>query len=306
MANIQSRRVSSAAVVRAALAAVQWRLLLLWTLLLWLPTAVVGLPLWSKLGELLNHSVHAQAWAEHLSPVMFGDAAVAMSDDTGWFHGVAMLGLLITLLLMPFLNGMIVGSGRAGRALGFSHLLQCGIVEYGRMFRLMLWSLLPYVVMAVLASFAFDAADKVGEHAVLESKADSASHMALWLTVVLLLLTQAIVESARAAFVADAGLRSATRALGRGVMQLLRRPLSSLLCVLAISVIGYLIAAVLGIARAHSPAIGLVGTVLAVLLAQLVVIAIGWTHVARVFTLAEVARSLPGSRRSGNGLPPAM
>ena len=39
---------------------------------------------------------------------------------------------------------MVVASGRAGRALGFGHLLQSGLIEYGRMFRLMLWSLLPY------------------------------------------------------------------------------------------------------------------------------------------------------------------
>ncbi|MEP6898953.1 MAG: hypothetical protein ABI870_10515 [Rhodanobacter sp.] len=291
--------------MRASLAAIQWRLLLLWTLVLWLPTAVVGLPLWSRLGELLDHSVNAQAWAAHFSPLMFGDTVSAMSDETGWFHGVAMLGLLLTALLMPFLNGMLVGSGRAGRALGFSHLLQSGIVEYGRMFRLMLWSLLPYLIFGGLAVFAFNAADKVGEHAVLESKSDSASHMVVWLAVVLILLAQAIVESARAAFIADSGLRSATRALGRGFMQLLRRPLSTLLCMVMISLIGYAIAMALGVLRAHSPAISVGGTVLAIVLTQMVVMAIGWTHVARVFSLAEVARSLPGSRR-GSGLPPAM
>jgi hypothetical protein len=88
-------------------------------------------------------------------------------------------------------------------------------------------------------------------------------------------------------------------------MQLLRRPFSTLLCMLLISVVGYLIAALLGVARIHTPAIGAGGTLLAIVLAQLVVIAVGWTHVARVFALSEVARSLPGSRR-GNGLPPAM
>jgi hypothetical protein len=305
MANLQSRRVNSGAAVRASLSAIQWRLLLLWTLLLWLPTAVVGLPLWSTLGDLLDHSVHAQDWAAHFSPMMFGDAAAAISDDTGWFHGVAILGLLLTLLMMPFLNGMIVGSGRAGRPLGFSHLLQCGIVEYGRMFRLMLWSVVPYAAMGWLATFAFDAAHKVDIRAVLESKADSASHMATWLVVVLFVLVQAIVESGRAAFIADTGLRSATRAFGRGFMQLLRRPFSTLLWFLLVSLVGYAIAGALGIARVHTPAIGFGGTLWAIVLAQLVVIAIGWAHVARVFALAEVARSLPGARRV-SGLPPAL
>jgi hypothetical protein len=306
MVNMHSRRVNFGAATRAAFGAIQWRLLLLWTLLLWLPTAVVGLPLWSQLGDLLDHSIHAQEWAAHFNPVMFGDVISALSDDTGWFHGVALLGLLLTLLLMPFLNGMVVGSGRAGRALGFSHLLQSGIVEYGRMFRLMLWSIVPYVVMGGLMFFVFDAADKVDTHAVLESKSDSASHMATWVAIVLFALVQAIMESGRAAFVADSGLRSATRAFGRGFMQLLRRPFSTLLLLIVISLIGYAIATLLGVARIHSPAIGAGGVILAIVLTQLVVLVIGWTHVARVFALAEVARSLPNARRSATGVPAAL
>jgi hypothetical protein len=305
MANVQSRRVNFGAAMRASLAAIQWRLLLLWALLLWLPTAVVGLPLWSTLGDLLDHSVYAKEWATHFSPVMFGDVGAAISANTGWFHGVAILGTLLTLLLMPFLNGMIVGCGRAGRALGFSHLLQSGIVEYGRMFRLMLWSIVPYAVMGWLATFAFDAADKVDIRAVLESKANSASNMATWLVIVLFVLAQAIVESGRATFIADTGLHSATRAFGRGFMQLLRRPFSTLLWFVLVSLVGYAIAGALGIARLHTPAIGFGGTVLAIVLAQLVVVAIGWAHVGRVFALAEVARSLPGSRR-GSGLPQVL
>jgi hypothetical protein len=306
MVNLHSRRMNFGAATRAPFVAMQWRLLLLWTLLLWLPTAVVSLPLWSRLGDLLDHSVHAQDWAAHFDATMFGDAIAALSDDTGWFHGVALLGLLLTLLLMPFLNGMLVGSGRAGRTLGFSHLLQCGIVEYGRMFRLMLWSILPYAAMVWLASFAFDAAHRIAAGAVLESKADSASHMATWVTLALFLLVQAIMESGRAAFIADSGLRSATRAFGRGLLQLLRRPFSTLLFFLLVSVIGYAIAAALGVARIHTPAIGFGGAVLAVVLAQLVVLVIGWVHVARVFALTEVARSLPMPARRGGGLPPAL
>ena len=111
-----SRRVDLGAAMRAPLAAMQWRLLLLWVLLLLLPTAVVSLPLWRTLSGLLDHSVHAQAWATKFSPLMFGDTMSAMSDSADWLHGAAMLGLLLTLLLSPFLNGMGIGSGRAGRA----------------------------------------------------------------------------------------------------------------------------------------------------------------------------------------------
>lgn len=293
-----SRRVDLGAVARAPLAAMQWRLLLLWVLLLLLPTAVVSLPLWRSLSGLLDHSVQVPAWAAQFSPVMFGDTMSALRDNSGWLGGVALLGLLLTLLLSPFLNGMVIGSGRAGRVLGFSHLLQCGIVEYGRMFRLMLWSVLPYAVMAVLIGVVFDAVDRIDARAVLESQADRASHMALWLAVLLFVLAQAIVESGRAAFIADSSLRSATRAFGRGFMQLLRRPFSTLLSYLLISLVGYAIALAIGVGRVHTPAIGVGGLVLAILLAQLVVLVLGWVRVARLFALAEVSRSL-SARRGG-------
>jgi hypothetical protein len=300
-----SRRVDLGAAARAPLMAMQWRLLLLWVLLLLLPTAVVSLPLWRALSGLLDHSVHAQAWAVQFSPLMFGDTMSALSDSAGWFNGVALLGLLLTVLLSPFLNGMVIGSGRAGRVLGFSHLLQCGIVEYGRMFRLMLWSILPYAVMAALIGFVLHAVDGIDRKAVLESQVDRASHIAIGVAVLLFVLAQAIVESGRAAFIADSSLRSATRAFGRGFMQLLRRPFSTLLCYLLISLIGYAIALALGVGRVHTPALGVGGLVLAVLLAQLVVLVLGWVRVARLFALAEVARSLSSSRRGG-GFPQAL
>jgi hypothetical protein len=299
-----SRRVNIGAAARAPLMAMQWRLLLLWVLFLLLPTAVVSLPLWRALSGLLDHSVYAPAWAAQFSPLMFGDTMSALGDSVGWFNGVAMLGLLLTVLLSPFLNGMVIGSGRAGRVLGFSHLLQCGIVEYGRMFRLMLWSILPYAVMAALIGFAFHALDRIDGKAVLESQVDRASHITIGVAVLLFVLAQAIVESGRAAFIADNGLRSATRAFGRGFMQLLRRPFSTLLCYLLISLIGYAIALALGVGRVHTPALGVGGLMLAILLAQLVVLVLGWVRVARLFALAEVARSLSSSRRGG--LPPAL
>lgn len=300
-----SRRVDLGAVARAPLTAMQWRLLLLWTLLLLLPTAVVGLPLWRSLSGLLDHSVHAPAWAAQFSPLMFGDTLSALGDDTGWIGGAAILSLLLTLLLSPFLNGMLVGGGRASRVLGFGHLLQCGIVEYGRMFRLMLWSVVPYAAMAALAGVAFGAADRIDARAVLESQADRASHLAIGLTLLLFVLAQAVVESGRAAFIADGNLRSATRAFGRGFMQLLRRPFSTLSSYVLISVVGYAIALALGVGRVHTPALGATGLALAMLLTQLVVLVLGWVRVARVYALAEVARSLSSSRR-GNGLPQMM
>lgn len=300
-----ARKVNLPALLGAPLAALQWRLLLLWLVFLLLPTAVVALPLWRALAGLLDRSVHAVAWAQHLDGLMLSDVMSAMADQGAWLSGTGLLALALTLLLGPLLAGMTVAAGRVGRVLGLGQLLQSGVIEYGRMFRLMLWSLLPYAIAFGGAALAFTAAHKQADTAVLESRADLYQHLAIGVLAVLFVLAHALVESARAAFIADAGLRSATRALGRGVMQLLRRPLSTLLAYLVVGLIGYGLAIVCGVWRIHTPALGLSGFLMALLASELAVLAIGWTRVARLFALAEVSRSLIATRR-GAGLPPAL
>jgi hypothetical protein len=290
MARTMAPRAGFGALFSAMGAALQWRLLLLWLLLMLLPATVVALPLWRMLAALLDHSVHAGAWARQFDPLMFGDAMFAMAGHTAWLGGAALLALLLTLLMSPFLDGMAVGSGRAARTLGFGALLQNGWIEYGRMFRVMLWSLLPYAVVVGAAAAGMHLADRHAERAVLESRVDAWSHGVHWALLMVFVLAQAIVESTRAAFIADAGLRSATRAFGRGFMQLLRRPLKTLLFYLAVSVLGLAIAAALGIARIHTTAAD-GGFWLAILLGQLIVLAIAWMRVARLFALARLARS---------------
>jgi hypothetical protein len=303
MAYTASRRVGPGALVSAMLAAVQWRLLLLWLLFLLLPVAVVALPLWRALAGLLDHSVHAGEWARHFDLLMFGDTAMTLGSHAEWLGATAILGLVLTLLMSPFLDGMMVGSGRAGRALGFGALLQNGWVEYGRMFRVMLWSLLPYAVVLGVSGAASHLADRHAEQAVLESQADAWAHGARWALVVVFVLAQAIVESTRAAFIADPELRSATRALGRGVLQLLRRPLGTLLFYLAVSAVGLLVAGALGIARIHTTAAD-GGFLPALLLGQAIVLVIGWMRLARLFALAEVARAWRAGRRTSGGFAP--
>lgn len=284
--------------------AVQWRLLLFWLMLLLLPTAVVAIPLWYTLGGMLDHSVHATAWAQQLDPLMFGDMVRGMAPHAAWLGGTAVLALLLTLMLLPFLDGMIVGSGRARHVLGFSMLLQNGLVEYGRMFRIMLWSLLPYLAAVLLAASALHLARQHASLAVLESQASMGLRLAHWTAVVLFVLAQAVVESSRAAFIADTGLRSATRALGRGFRQLLQRPVRTLVFYLLVTGLGLLMAGSLGFVRVHIRAAGS-DLWLALVLSQLIVLTLGWMRVARLFALAKVARLLSRGRRAGS-LPPSL
>lgn len=279
-------------------AATQWRLLLLWVAAFWLPTAIVSVPLWRKLGELLNHSVHAQSWAGSLDVLAFGDALNALAPDSGIFAGGAIVGLLLTIALSPLLNGMAVGSALAGRSLGVSHLLRYGVVQYPRMFRLLLWSVLVYGVVALVGVGALTVADRIGQHALLESSATRAFDLAVGVAVILFILAIVVLDGARAIFMTDARLVSATRALGRGCLLLLRRPLPTLAYFFAVSVFGYVVALVLAALRTYLPRGNLLELVLAVVLAQLIVLAIGWAHIARMFALATVARSVPKVRAS--------
>ena len=286
------RRAGFRALLSAMLAAAQWRLLLLWLLLMLLPATVVVLPLWRVLSGLLDHSVHAAALAAHFNAAMFGDVAFALSDSVGWLGGAAVLGLMLTLLLSPFLDGMIIGSGRAGRTLGFGSILQQGFVEYGRMFRMMLWSLPPYLLVIGAGMLGSHLAADHADQAVLESQADLGLRVAGWGVVVVFVLMQAIVESARAAFIADPSLRSATRALGRAIRQLILRPLTTLGFYLVVTLSGLALAGATGVARMHVSAVGVRGFVAALVLGQLMVALIGWMRTARLFALAKVASSI--------------
>jgi len=292
MANNMPRSVGFASLGSAMRTALQWRLLLLWLVIMLIPASVVALPLWRMLGGLLDTSVHASEWAQRFSGLMFSDVMFALGEHFQWFGAVAMIGLALTLLLSPFLDGMIIGSGRAGRVLGFGDLLQNGLVEYGRMFRVMLWCLLPYGLLMAVMHASGNAVDKYAETAVLESRVDLYGNLMHVLVLIAFVIVQSIVESARAAFIADVTLRSATRALWRGIRQLVRRPLKTLLFYLVVTVVGLLLASLFAVARIHVTAFGGVGFLLALLLSQLIVAMIGWMRVARLFALAEVARTV--------------
>lgn len=298
MAYRHARRVDLGAVATAPFAALQWRLLSLWMLATLIATSVAALPLLQSLGALLDHSTHAHAWAQQFDGLMFGDVAMALSREHAALHGAVLASLLSMLLLLPWLNGMVIASGRAGRTLSFGQLLREGLGEYGRMFRLMLWSMLPYALAGLLVQTGFDRADDRSDLATLQSQADSALHLAWWFAGVVVVVAQAWIEAARASFIADAGLRSASIAMLRGLLQLVGRPLSTLLAYLLITAVGLAVALAFGWLRTRTVSVGAPALCWGFLLSQLIVAALGWMRIARLFALAEVGRSLGLGRRS--------
>jgi hypothetical protein len=275
----------------AAKAALQWRLLLWWALLLLLPTFVATLPVWQMLGENLDRSVYAARLAEGLDLIAAADLIGATREHyASAIGGGAAVALLLTLLLSPLLTSMSLAAARARDRLGFMALLASGAQGYSRMLRVLLVALIPLGIAGALSGAAFYVAGKTAETAILEDDALRASHIALAVSAVLMLLAHATIDSARALLGNDRRRRSAFLAWWHGCRLLVRRPLAVLGAYLIVTVIGLVLAAVLALARAHVPALGGAGTLGALVLAQLLVLVLGWMRSARLFALMAVAR----------------
>jgi hypothetical protein len=286
-------------VLHAARAALQWRLLLWWAVLLLLPTVVAALPVWALLAASLDHSVYAARLAERLDMIAYADIMHAARDQYAPALGAGgLVALVLTLLLSPLLAGMATAAARAPQPLASGALLAAGAQSYPRLARMLAWAIVPLGVAALLGSAAHHLAGTVAETARLEADAERAAHLAMLATVVLLVLAHATVDVGRAMLAADRRRTSSIGAWWRGCGEIVRRPVALLGAYLGITAAGLALAAVLAFARVHVPALGTFGTVGAVVLAQLVVLVIGWMRMARLFALAALVRG-PGVHAVG-------
>jgi hypothetical protein len=293
------RRAGFATALRSTGAALQWRLLLWWAILLLLPTIVAALPLWQLLSASLDHSVHAARLAGKLDMLAISDLLVVGRER----HGAALgsggiVALALTLLLSPLLTGMTIAAVRAQQQapqqapqrLRFVPLLSAGAAHYGRLLRMLVWAVVPLGIAGAVAGMAFNAAGKTAETAILEADASHASHLAMVATVILLVLVHASIDAGRAILGNAPQRRSAFLAWWGGVKLLLRRPLSVLGSYVVVTAIGLAVASALLLARMHVPALAAGGTVAAFLLTQLGVVVLGCMRGARLAALMELAR----------------
>lgn len=289
------RRAGFATALRSTGAALQWRLLLWWAILLLLPTIVAALPLWQLLSASLDHSVHAARLAEKLDMLAISDLLVVGRER----HGAALgsggiVALALTLLLSPLLTGMTMAAvqaqQQAPQRLRFVPLLSAGAAHYGRLLRMLVWAVVPLGIAGAVAGMAFNAAGKTAETAILEADASHASHLAMVATVILLVLVHASIDAGRAILGNAPQRRSAFLAWWGGVKLLLRRPVSVLGSYVVVTAIGLAVAAALLLARMHVPALGAGGTVAAFLLTQLGVVVLGCMRGARLAALMALAR----------------
>lgn len=281
--------------LRSTGAALQWRLLLWWAILLLLPAIVAALPLWQLLSANLDHSVHAARLAEKLDMLAISDLLVVGRERHGAALGAGgLVALALTLLLSPLLTGMTIAAvqarQQAPQRLRFVPLLSAGAAHYGRLLRMLAWAVVPLGIAGAVAGMAFNAAGKTAETAILEADASHASHLAMFATVILLVIVHASIDAGRAILGNAPQRRSAFLAWWGGLKLLLRRPLSVLGSYVVVTAIGLAIAAALLLARMHVPALGAGGTVAAFLLTQLGVVVLGFMRGARLAALMELAR----------------
>lgn len=277
---------------RASRAALQWRLLLLWAGLLLIPTIVAVIPLWRTLSASLDQAVHAAALAQQLDLMTLADLAANASRNGAAISQAAIAGVVLTLLLSPLLSGLVVTAARAPAPLGFGPLLTGAFSEYGRMLRMLLWSIVPLGLALIIGAGALKLADKHATTAILEADADLARHLALLFAGVLFLLACATLDAGRAALAVDRRRTSAVKAWWRGLGMLRRRPLACLVIYLAITVLGLALYALLGVARLNLAGPGPLAIVAGLLATQLAVLVLAWMRSARLFALIDVKRSL--------------
>lgn len=280
------------ALMAALASGLRWRVLLWWLIALAVPALVALLPIWAGLQSQFAYSPKAAAIAAMDDLPLLIDGLRGMSEQ---FQGINLAGVVaavITVLLSPWLTGMVVASIRARRSLGMGELAHGGLSEYGRMFRMLLWSILPVGIAIGIGAAVSAALGRQVEDAILASEAARASNIGMGVAVVLALFAHATVEAGRGWMAADIALRSVIRAWWRGLKLVLRRPLASLVVYLGTAIVGYGLALAFGWLRTKTGGASMGGFVLGVLATQGVVAMLAYARIARLHGFAALAEDV--------------
>jgi hypothetical protein len=274
--------------LRAARAALQWRLLALWTIALLVPTLALALPFWLQFGAAFNHSVHAAELAQRLDLSNIADLMGEMTRNPAAIQLGAGTALVLTLLLSPLLTGAVATAARHDGKPALRHLFAGAVAEYPRMFRMLLWAVVPLGAAIGIASGLQSLADSGADKAITPSEGQYLRGAAGILTALLIALALATLDAGRAVLASDRRRRSAVVAWWHGLRLLARSPGAMLGSYAAISLLGLAVAAVLGLGRIHLPTAGTMGWLAALLLTQLIAVILAWTRGARLFALIGI------------------
>lgn len=306
--NAVAQRSGVSTLLSALCAALQWRVLLWWVLALALPTLVAALPLWGTLQAQFAHVPQAADIATGRDLSLLMDGLTAMRESFGGIASGMVAALLLALLLSPWLAGMVVASLRSGRALNqrdldMGELLHGGFAEYGRMARMLLWSIVPLGIAFAIGGGLSAALATQAESAILASEVSRAGTIAMAVLAVLALFAHMTLEAGRGWLGADAGLHSVLRAWWRGTRLVLRRPLASLIVYLGTAIAGYGLAPLFAWLRLRIDGTGIATFLVGVVLAQCVVAMIAYARIARLHGFAALAADAIERRERADALP---
>jgi hypothetical protein len=274
----------------AALAAgLRWRVLLWWSIALAVPALIALLPIWSSLQDQFAYSPKTATIAAMDDLPLMIDGLRGMREQLGGITLASLVATAISLLLSPWLTGMVVASIRERSSLSMGELAHGGLSEYGRMFRMLLWSIVPMGIALAVGFVIFGMLGKQAEGAILASEAARASNMGLGVIAALALFAHATVEAGRGWLAADLGLRSVIRAWWRGLKLVLRRPLASLGVYLGTAIVGYGLALFFVWLRTKAGGPSMGGFVLGLVVTQLLVAMLAYARIARLHGFAILA-----------------
>lgn len=266
----------------------QWRLLLAWWLALALPTLLVALPLWRALAGPLDHSLLGPRLAQGLDLTLLAELRAGLTGPQQVLAPatLGLAGLLWTLLATPWLTGMAGAAARQPVPLHWNALLRAGLADYGRMGRLLVWSLFLLGLAVVLGTLLDGLVERHAAHSVLAADARFWRRLAQGFTWGLLFLLQASVEAGRAGLVLQPRRRSAVLAWWQALPTLWRNRGRGMVLFLALSLLMALCLAGTALLRWSVPG----GLPLALPVGQLGILALAWGRCARLAALVDAGR----------------
>lgn len=277
------------ALLESLMFAVQWRVWLIWIVVLALPAVFGVMPLQAALADALDHLPQAEQLAQGFTLAQFGDLMRVLSDGGG--YSVAIIGsLLVLALLAPWMTGVAITAARAQRSPRFGELFAGGLAEYLRQLRLLLWAIVVYLAAFMVFVLVSYWANERASGLMLESSARYGEWLATVVGLLSFVVAHASIEAARAFLVVRPNDGGALRAWWRGVKLLVRRPLSSFGLYLGVLLLGLIVAGLIAILRIQVAAIGWSMLLMALLLTQLGVAATAWGRLARLRALAHLAQ----------------
>ena len=268
----------------------QWRLMLLWTLCMLVPTAIAALPAWQLLAAGLDYS--ALDLAQRLDVTVLSDLMTLSRPRLPMLGAAGAAAVLATLLLAPLLAGMAGGAARrslipGSRPARFAALFTDGRQNYWRMLRMLAWTLFLLALAGGLCALAVDWARMRAASALTASEAALGFQLAGGLWALLFVLIQVSGDAGRALLAHAPQRRSALAAWRDGCRLLWRHPLAMLGWYGLISALGLALAAAIGLARLRVAGVGVPAFLGALLLSQAMVAVVGWMRCGRIIVLVH-------------------